>query len=456
MAGRASNRFTPATSRATYFRSVTSAGSISTHTGHRTRLAIALAVPCALFLTVTLAMSLRTPALSSNDERDHVQYALYIQAYNTLPLISVQNGNESHQPPLYYISLAVWMKVLGMQPFTTSLPAEPASAATTDFGGFTHVYTTAAERQMAVDVHLLRLPSVGYGMIVVLTSFGSAWVLTKRLSLASAAASAVGLWPKFDVVSAAVTNESLNFALCALALLALLLWLRGGGRHLLWAAAVGTFLGLAAVSLRRRQPGDLLAAVIAFAALGGWWFVRNVALYGDPLASAATRAYLSKLVAGLVRPVPSLDPSVLGYSAHQLVNSVWYDGWGNQIILPWSLNVGVSLLGLVFLARGAWIVWRHWGDPGSFAVSPSALALALAAAGSVVSWVLIIRETTQAQGRYLLVAVTAWSILLVAGTDRFQAIPAAARRALVWLWPAIFAGLDAYVFASYLIPHGGS
>ena len=62
--------------------------------GHRARFAIALAVPCALFLAVTLAMSLRTPALSNNDEGDHIQYALYIRSHYALPLISVQNGDE--------------------------------------------------------------------------------------------------------------------------------------------------------------------------------------------------------------------------------------------------------------------------------------------------------------------------------------------------------------------------
>lgn len=427
-------------------------------------------MPCVLFLGVAIATSVRTPALSNNDEAYHVQYALYIRDHHALPLIGVQNGDESHQPPLYYLSLAVWMKVIGMQPFTPSLPVEATNAANLD--GFDHAYTTAAERQMAVDVHLLRLPSIGYGLVTVLAVFGSAWMLTRRLSVSSAAASAVGLWPKFDVVSAAVTNESLNFALCALALLALLLWLRGGGRHRLWAAVVGVFLGLAAiteltslpvagllllllaaVSLRRRLPGDLLAAVVSFAALSGWWFVRNVALYGDPLASAATRTYLTKFVAGLVRPVPSLGPSVLSFSFHQLVNSIWFDGGANQLTLPWLLDVGVSLLALVCLARGAWVVWRHWGgrDLSSLRLS----ALALAAVGSIISWVLIIRETTQAEGRYLLVAITAWSLLLVAGTDSVRGIPTAARHALVWLWPVLFAGLDAYVFAQYLIPHGG-
>ena len=217
--------------------------------------------------------------------------------------------------------------------------------------------------------------------------------------------------------------------------------------------AVLLFLLLAVQSLRRRQLGGLLATAIAFAALSGWWFVRNVALYGDPLASAATRTYLAKLVAGLVRPVTSLGPSVLSFSFHQLVNSVWFDGGANQLTLPWSVDVGVSLLGLVCLARGAWVVWRHWGgrDLSSLRLS----ALALAAAGSIVSWVIIIRETTQAEGRWLLVAITAWSVLLVAGTEGVRGLPSAVRNSLVWLWPVIFAGLDTYVFARYLIPHGG-
>lgn len=425
-------------------------------------------MPCVLFLGVAIATSVRTPALSNNDEQFHIQYALYLRSHHALPLISVQNGDEAQQPPLYYLSLAIWMKGLGMPEFNPALPPEPVSA--TNLDGFDHVYTTATERQLAVDVHLLRLPSIGYGLVAVLAAFGSAWILTRRVSIASATASTVALWPKFIVVAASVSNESMTDAFCALALLVLLLWLRAERRRVLWAGIAGLLLGLAVItkftalpvagllllvvvvrSVMRRWWRDPLLAVAAFAAVSGWWFVRNTALYGDPLAASATLHFLNQFIAHLV--VPSFNHSLSGYWIPWLVNSVWYQGGANQLMLPWALAVAVSVLALPCLGWGAWVVWKHWRrEPSSRLDLP---LLGLAAAAGVAGWVLLCYQITQAPARYLLVSISAWAVLLVAGTDHLTFLPSAVRRAAVWLWPLVFAGLDVYVFANYLIPHGG-
>jgi 4-amino-4-deoxy-L-arabinose transferase-like glycosyltransferase len=417
---------------------------------------------------VAIPTSLLTPALSNNDETYHIQYALYLRTHHSLPEISVANGDESQQPPLYYISLAAWMKLLGMPEFSPSLPTEPATAA--NLIGFDHVYTTPTQRQMAVDVHLLRLPGIGYGLVTVLAAFGSAWVLTRRVSIASATASAVALWPKFIVVAASVSNESMTDAFCALALLVLLLWLRAERRRIRWAGVAGLLLGLAVItkftalpvaglllllvvvrSVIHRWWRDPLLAVAAFAAVSGWWLVRNTVLYGDPLAASATLHFLNQFIAHLV--VPSFNHSLSGYWIPWLVNSVWYQGGANQLTLPWDLAVAVSILALPCLGWGAWVVWRHWRTAPSSRLDLPLLGLAAVAA--VAGWVVLCYQITQAPARYLLVSISAWAVLLVAGTDHITVLPRAVRRAAVWLWPLVFAGLDVYVFAQYLIPHGG-
>ena len=436
--------------------------------GGRVSWAVALALPCCLYLLATVPMSLSTPALSNNDEAYHVQYAEYLLAHHALPPITPSSGREAQQPPLYYAALAGWMEVLRMPQFTPSLPQDASTA--TNLGGFHRTYTTAAERQIATDVHLLRWPGIGFGLVTVLAGFGSAWALTRRLSLSAAVASTVGLWPRFDVGAGAVTNETLTDALCALALLALLLWLRADRRRTAWAAAVGLLLGLAAISkvtalpvaglliallagasLWRRRLLDPAVAIAGFALASGWWFVHNSLVYGDPLAAAATLHSLTQLIPNLV--LPSWDHSPLGFWIPWVVESVWYQGGSNQLLLPWDTAVEVSLLGLACLARGAWVVWRHWkATPTSRLDGP---ALALAALGAVAAWVILSYQITQAPARYLLVAITAWSLLLVAGTDRLRVLGRRAMVALPWLWPAVFAGLDAYVMVRFLIPYGG-
>ena len=413
--------------------------------GHRRRLALALLIPSVLFVGVALSMSLLTPALTNNDEAGHVQYAVYIESHGALPMIGIQNGDESHQPPLYYATLALWMKVTGIQHVTLTEPVSPATSA---------------------DVHVLRLPGIAYGLVTVLAAFGCAWVLTRRLAFSSAVASTVGLWPKFDVVSGAVTNGTLTCTLCALALLALLLWLRADRRAALWAGVAGLMLGLAAiteltslpiaglllllivaVSVSRRRWRDPLLAVALFAAVSGWWFVRNLAVYGDPLASAATRAYLSRAIPILVCPCPGWT---LGTVLHQLVYSIWYDGGFNQWALPWRLSAAIGVLAVLCLGRGIWIVWRHHRTAGAGRLD--LLTLLLTALGAVIALGEISTQTSQAEGRYLLIAASAWSLLLVAGTDRIRRLGERAGQVLIWCWPAGFAILDVYVFVRFVIP----
>jgi hypothetical protein len=87
----------------------------------------------------------------------------------------------------------------------------------------------------------------------------------------------------------------------------------------------------------------------------------------------------------------------------------------------------------------------------------------------VAAWLLIVRQTTHGQGRYLLTGVTAWATVLVAGAGnlvrRRRAVVGGGAwfggrvltggRWLIWLWPAAFLCLDGYVIATFLIPYGG-
>jgi len=58
-----------------------------------------------VYLAFTLTFSLLTRAWEANDEPDHVQYAELILLNGRLPEIGPSQGDESHQPPLYYLAL---------------------------------------------------------------------------------------------------------------------------------------------------------------------------------------------------------------------------------------------------------------------------------------------------------------------------------------------------------------
>jgi hypothetical protein len=426
-------------------------------TWHRGGLVWVTVGVCVAYLGLAVTFSLLTPAWENNDEAEHVQYIEYVASHGSPPHISLANGTESHQAPLYYYLAAGWQGVLGIGPFTPDTPAASGLAA-----GFTngiYVYAndyTPPQHQQAVWVHELRIVSIVCGLATVLAALATGWLLTGSLAFTGALGATVALWPKFIVVSAAVTNISLVIALCAWAVPCFVLSQRC--RSLGWAAATGILLGAAAlteetalpiaglmlllmVGLAWRRgdwPGPLLA-IGCLAAVGGWWYVHNQVVYGDPLASAATHDYLAQVQGGapFIRTPASLAPSVLSFGARTLVHSVWYDAGWNQIQLPNVVDLILSALALVAIVAAAVRVRLRGG-----------LVLVVCAAGSAIGWLALLATTNQGEGRYLLVAILAWAVFLIAGTERLLRRPEA-----LWLWPVLFVGVDAYVLLKWLLPY---
>jgi 4-amino-4-deoxy-L-arabinose transferase-like glycosyltransferase len=402
-----------------------------------------------------------TPAWENNDEPDHVRYTEHVLEHGTPPRIAVSNGVESHQPPLYYYALAGWQRLLGIARFTPELRPPPGPPGTRLDGvwEWSHTYTPT-QHQAAVDDHLLRLLSIPAGLLTVLAAVATGWLLSERATFAAALGTTVALWPKFVVVTSAVTNSALTIALCASAVPAFLMWRRS--ERVRWAALAGTLLGAAALTEETALPvaGLMLlllagyavrdrdwrapaAAFGCFAAVCVWWYVRDAVIYGDPLASSASRNYLSS-ISGLVRHPAGLSLSVLWDSIKKAAHSTWYDGGANQLQLPHALDITV------------WVVAVSALLAGSLSSLRGKLVLATAAIGSLITWLVIASDTTQAEGRYLLVGIIPWAGLLVAGAVKLaSALKLARYRELaLWLWPAIFAGVDGYVLATWLVPFG--
>src|SRR6266542_118437 len=82
---------------------------------HGARLSRSRHIVCLVILTVhavlTIIYSLTTPLWDSFDEPGHYSYARYIAIHHALPPLGAQlsETNESHQPPLYYILVAIPM-----------------------------------------------------------------------------------------------------------------------------------------------------------------------------------------------------------------------------------------------------------------------------------------------------------------------------------------------------------
>jgi len=253
-----------------------------------------------------------------------------------------------------------------------------------------NIYAHRAEETLAQSstvraAYLLRLASLGLGVATILCTHALARLLwPDRPVLALGAAAFVALNPQFVAVSASVTNDNLLNALFSLCLVLALRFMRDGARWNRWALLGGLVglglltkqsallllpLGLQAIVWQRMEAprprrqalasdkahrslfivhcsfpkmladgGAFLAAALG---VGGWWYVRNAILYGDPLG---LETHFSSQV-----PLARFGLN----EALETMRSYWAAfGWAPLLVAPPVYTV----LGLVMLAALAGVV----------------------------------------------------------------------------------------------------
>ncbi len=434
----------------------------------------------ALYVALAVGYSVATPLGEGPDEPGHMAYVFFLAREGRLP-DQRQNEvpGEGHQPPLAYL-LAV--------PAAVWLPAEqrqidqPGNPAFVWAGGSEPNAVAHGSREYwpfggpVLAWHLARLVSVLWGALTV-------WLLAgmfderrtadnkrrptndERRTVDSGRRTAEGgrqtaddsrpvsfvlcsvlvlaLNPQFLFVSGLVSNDALLTMWCT-AVLALL-WRgpgRGFGRY--W-AGVGALVGLA---LLTKQSALLLVPLVALGALvwhgwrkallagvisgsvvlviSGWWFARNLYLYGDLAGLAAFQETF------LTQPFVIGDLRAWASALHQLHDSFWGRfGWMN-IYAPWPVLAVFGALELLALSGWARVLVRQ-----ALSDRRWVLVLALALLGGV--WVLAFALTAGLvawQGRLLFPALPAIALLLGYG---LAAWPPLRRRGAVLALSAVLA-----------------
>ncbi len=394
-----------------------------------------------LFLLLAMIYNVTTPLGEGPDEPGHLDYALFLVRAGRLPVQSSASTSddvpgEGHQPPLAYVL---------MMPAVAWLPADQQQLelrANPDFlwnGGTDVAAFTRSSREywpwqeLTLAWHLARGVSMLLGAVVLLGVWGAARALfpddefTPLLALGL-----VAFNPQFLFTSALVTNDT---ALAALS--AGLFWLvfderrgRNAGRGLRWLLA-GGLLGLA---LLTKQSAVLLVPLLLWASwrnsagswmrfgaatatwtgvallIAGWWYARNLALYGDIFGLTTFRATFAS------QPFDWRDLAAWRGGLAQLYASFWARfGWMNVHPPAWigGLYValgGMALAGLVRLAI----------RPGALRnISPTQPAFALVLLPTLAfAWVVSFALTAGLvawQGRMLFTALPAIAILLARG-----------------------------------------
>jgi hypothetical protein len=413
---------------------------------------VALLVVMIAFATLASTVALETPAWEATDEPSHVQNVETLAGghWYRIPRdvgeATVQArrrggilGVELHQPPLYYLLLAGFQRLAGDPARNVKLP--PLSIPLLKGGVYAH--HPAAQNRF---VHLLRLPSVFFGLLTIWFTFLAARLVCRDRWTPVLAAAIVAFLPRFVFVSASVTNDNLVNPLgAALAYCAVRFCISPTRR---WAAAVGTILGLLTITKLSALPVAAVLLPLAIASKGwirrleilaitastallvcGWYLIQNDIRYGDPLALAASRHYLGQ-AGGLGTFGPTYvvtDPLRLVFVDVPL--RIWYGFWEGSWGLPswpwpvllvfWS-GLVFALLGLrgnrILGLRGNQIYTESAGRPGRNAL----MALTVLAGAGFVSVWLVAFTTESYEARLAYVGLPALACLAALGLERWR------------------------------------
>lgn len=232
----------------------------------------------------------------------------------------------------------------------------------------------AARLSASVAFHLVRLVgaaelclAVTLMALMMRRFFPQSWLRTAAVAI-------FALNPMLLTMSGSVQNDTLALVL---GFLALELALRRLSEEPTFGSAllVGVVAGLAVLTKLTAWPAvvaiaawlvwrhrrdafrPLAAFVVAVVVISGWWFIRNIVLYGDPTAAAGVRR------AGVsFAPYHVHDASDIAHVVEELVTYLWLptEYVRNSISAPTALKAGLLLVtGAVLLAGSVRVhLWR--------------------------------------------------------------------------------------------------
>lgn len=343
--------------------------------------------------------------IGAPDERQHANYIRYVRENRSIPVLKPGSSDlyetyQSHQPPLYYFLMAP----LGD-------PTDPGTG------------------------KAMRITSAILGAITVLgLYFFGRWATDD--DAVGYGTALLAFLPGFVMLHGAISNDPLLFALITWCLAFLVhamrtewTWQRIGIVGVLAGLAVltkssalalapvlllGVFLGLRAKSLDTKKSLAVLGLPLVFA-LPLW--IRNVGVYGDPLALRAFReaftgtAQASMFIEGLGAYTYWAD-WVAWWTARSFVGAFGY----MDIFLP--NNLYLLFIALLFVGSCGWLLGRRQGaEP-----VPAAGKLLAATLFAVVLLLFVQFNSTyfQGQARYLYPAMAGIALCIGGGFARLH------------------------------------
>lgn len=415
-----------------------------TNTRHRSIWVVLLA-----FLALCLLYNALTPLGEGPDEPGHAGYVFFLAREARLPLqcappcVGDVPGSGHHPPLAYLLALpaALW---LPHDLRAIDLPGNPRF--TWAGGDQVNAAAHGTREQWPWDRQvwawrMARLASTLAGIATVAFTYLTAEALRRQAGdqqraaadgVPILAAALVAFNPQFVFTASLITNDALLAALGAA-----LLWLIAGGQPTpRRATALGLTLGLALITKQsallfvplalawcciaggwrapqgQPWPARLLNALLVCggaAAIGGWWYLRNVQVYGDLFG---LQLFQSEFI---TQAFDATHPAAWAGALQTLHSSFWARfGWMNLPAPPWTYWVYGCL---ILFAVAGWMrsigqtnSAPHWSLP-ALPLLALAWLLSFALTAGLVAW----------QGRLLFPALAALAVLLAHGLTRWQA-----------------------------------
>ena len=284
------------------------------------------------FFVLASAYSIATPLFEMSDELWHYPMVKTLADGNPLPIQDPATPGpwrqEGSQPPLYYYlgaGITWWIDTSDIGEVLRPNPHVDNGIITPD--GNTNLIVHNTQRETGrwsgtvLAVHLIRLLSAAMSTAAVYFTYRIGLELfSERRWLALASAAVMAFIPMFIFISGAVNNDNLATLLAAVSLWLMIRIVKEADEDrdtFRLASVLGLTLGLAALTktstlglfglaglataysgwVKRRWQsffveGPLILLIAG--SIAGWWYVRNLRLYGDPLGLSAFIAILGQ------------------------------------------------------------------------------------------------------------------------------------------------------------------
>ena len=399
----------------------------------------------AVFFFVGLIYLYAAPNFEASDTVQHIGMIKWIAERGELPLQSADHdklyGQEASQPPLYYLLMAAVWNAFDTSDFEARyLPSpftvvgDPLRLGNRNVVIYKQVYPPDLSGS-SLALYVIRLLGLGMGALTVGAVTQSARVAAPgRHGVPLLAGALTAFNPQFLFISASVSNDNLVNMLAALITWQTLLMLRDGFRArrslllaLLIALAaltklsglvVGLAVMLAAVWLLirdgdRRGFARLAAATLLFSlVIAGWWYLRNLTLYGELFGTATMLDYFGRR---------SISPWQLYLSEFKGLRVSYWAVFGafNIVVRDafYALMDGLSLLG----AGGLVALAARRRRETTLMTALAFLALLLVCGAAMLTWWSM--QTWASTGRLLFPYITSISLLLALGLSALRIPP---------------------------------